>query len=119
LIRQWQNQHIIEIGTTLVVPFNIFIDAQFQRVKIVGDKATLQSSGVGLGRFIKKFDVLLIEEEWKMLLQSICQPTSPIGLNLKFGYFCIRNFFIQGCSKLSNVDFEDFSLVQPLTRMVL
>jgi hypothetical protein len=36
------------------VLLNIFIN--------VGDKVALQSLGVGFGRSIKKFDVLLIEE---------------------------------------------------------
>jgi len=62
---------------------------RFHCVKTMGDEAVLQSSEVGFRRFVKKSDVSLIEDEWKMLLQSICQPTSPIGLNLRFGYFYV------------------------------
>jgi len=55
-------------------------------VKTTNDEVVLQSLGVGFRRSIKKFDVSLIEDEWKMLSQSICQPTSPIGLKLRFSY---------------------------------
>ncbi len=53
-----------------------------------------------------------------MLSQSICEPTSLIGLNLTFDYFYMQIFFIQGCSELKNVDFEELSLVL-LVGMVL
>ncbi len=35
-----------------------------------------------------------------------------LGLNLKFGYFCMMNFFIYTCTKLHNVDFEFFIIIQ-------
>jgi hypothetical protein len=55
-----------------------------------------------------------------MLRQPIYQPTSPSGLNLKFGYFCIKIlFFIKGCSKFRKMDFEEFSLVSLPTGLVL
>jgi hypothetical protein len=34
-----------------------------------------------------------------MFSRAVYQPTSPYGFNFKFGYFCIRNFFICGCLK--------------------
>jgi len=46
---------------------------------------------VGLGKSAKKSDVLSIKKEWKMILQAICQLTFLIVLNLRFGYFCIKN----------------------------
>jgi hypothetical protein len=111
LIRQRQNQCIIEIGTTLAIPFNIFTDVWFHCVKTTKNEAVLQSLGVGFRRSIKKFDLSLIEDEWKMLSQSICQPTSPIGLNLRFSYFYVWKFSIWGYFKLKNVNFEIISLM--------
>jgi len=43
------------------------MDSKFQCVKVVGDKTTLQASTIGLGKFVKKSNVLSIEEERKML----------------------------------------------------
>jgi hypothetical protein len=37
----------MELGKTLVVPFNIFIDARYHQVKIVGDEVSLQSFDIG------------------------------------------------------------------------
>ncbi len=80
-------------------------------MKLADDKTTLQAFNTNLGKVIKKFDVLSIIEDQKMLAQSISQPTSPFELNLKFGYFCILNFCIRGCSKLCNVDFDESTLL--------
>ncbi len=41
-------------------------------MKVVGDKASLQASNVGLEKSIKKFDVFFIEEEHAMLSQVVC-----------------------------------------------
>jgi hypothetical protein len=54
-----------------------------------------------------------------MFSQAVYQPTSPYGFNFKFGYFCIRNFFICGCSKVQNAELEEFVLVQLPTNLVL
>lgn len=54
-----------------------------------------------------------------MLAQSICQLTFLTRLNLRFGYFCIQNFFIKGYSKFHNVDFEEFSLLECPIGLVL
>lgn len=35
-------------------------------------------------------------------------------LNLQFGYFCMQNYFIRGCQKLKNVDFEGLCILQLL-----
>jgi hypothetical protein len=63
LIKKQQNEHIVEMSTTLTVLFNIFTDAQFHCAKIASDKATFWSFGDCLKRSIKEFDVLSIEEE--------------------------------------------------------
>ncbi len=65
---------------------------------------------VGLGKVIKFFEMLSIEEEWRMLTQIICQPNFPSSLNILFGYFHYLNLFIRGCFELSSVNFEEFGL---------
>ncbi len=62
-----------------------------------------------LDKFIKKIDVLSIEEEQKMLAKSIRRPTFLDGFNLWFGYFCKSDFFIKGCYKLKQMDFDEFT----------
>jgi hypothetical protein len=54
-----------------------------------------------------------------MFNQTMYQPTFPSDLNLRFGYLSMRNFFIQGCSKPRNVDFEEFSLLECPIGLVL
>jgi len=102
-----------------MVPFNIFIDVKYSRVKIASDEGTSRMSNTSLGKFIKKFNVFFIEEEHAMFSQLVYQPTSPYGFNFQFGYFCIRNFFIPCCFKLQNVTFEEFVLVQLLTSLAM
>jgi hypothetical protein len=54
-----------------------------------------------------------------MLVQSMCQLTSPFSLNLKFANFYMRIFLIKGCSKLHHVDFDEFSLLSLPTNIIL
>jgi hypothetical protein len=119
LIRQRQNQRIVETVVGPMVLFNIFTDVKYNHVKITDDKTTLQVLNASLGKSIKKFDVLSIKEENTILAQAICQPKSPYDLNLLFGYFCISNFFIRSYSELQNVQFEIFVLVQLHISLVL
>ncbi len=49
----------------------------------------------------------------------MCQLNIPFSLNLHFGYFCIRIFFVKGCFKLQKVDSKEFSLVILLIDVVL
>ncbi len=55
---------------------------------------------MGLGKSIQKSNVLSIKEEHAMVSQAVCQPTSPYGFNLRFGYFYIHNFFIHNYFEL-------------------
>jgi hypothetical protein len=102
-----------------MVPFNNFINVKYNSVKIASDEATSRMSNVSLGKCIKKFDVLFIEEEHATFSQAVYQPTSLYDFNFKFGYFCICNFFICGCFELQNAKFEEFVLVQLPTSLVL
>jgi hypothetical protein len=63
-------------------------------MKIVGDETTLQASNINHGKSIRKLNVLSIQEEWKMLDQAMCQSSSLSSLNLRFGYFYMKNIFI-------------------------
>ncbi len=66
-----------------------------------------------------KFDVFSIKEQHAMLSQAVSQPTFHYGFNLRFGYFCIRNFFMHYYFKFQNVEFEEFALVQLPIGLVL
>jgi F0F1-type ATP synthase membrane subunit a len=74
---------------------------------------------VGLGKSIKKSNVLFIEEEHAMLSQMVCEPTSSMVLTLGLSIFVFAIFFIHGCFELWNVEFEEFALVQLPTNLVL
>jgi hypothetical protein len=41
LIRQRQNQRIVEIGVILAIGFNIFIDARYNQVKLEVDEVAI------------------------------------------------------------------------------
>ncbi len=58
--------------------FNIFTDVRYHLVKLANDEATLWSSTIGFKKTIKKFNVLSIEKEHKMLGQEMCLPTSHL-----------------------------------------
>lgn len=78
LIGQRQLQWNVGSGKTPTIPFNIFIDARYHWVKVVGDEATLQSSIVGLCKTIKKS-----VECWHK--ECVClpfHPTSTCDLNI-------------------------------------
>lgn len=64
------------------IPFNIFTNAKYHYVKVANYKIVFWSLTIGFGKFVKKLDVLSIEEEHKMLAQAMCQPTSPSSLSL-------------------------------------
>ncbi len=99
--------------------FNIFIDVKYCHVKIASDETTSHMSNASLGKSIKKSNLFFIEEEHAMFFWAVYQTTSPYGFKFKFGYFCIRNFFIHGYSNLQNVEFENFVLGQLPIRLVL
>jgi hypothetical protein len=60
LIKQRQNQCITKSIVALVVPFNVCIDARYNRVKLVGDDVVLWASKVDLHKFVKKLDMFII-----------------------------------------------------------
>jgi len=58
--------------------FNIFMDVKYHLVKLAGDEVALWSSTIGFKNTIKKFNVLYVEKEHKMLGQEMCLPTSHL-----------------------------------------
>jgi hypothetical protein len=93
------------------IPFNIFIDVKYHWMKDYSDEATLWVLNGGFNKFIIKFDVISIREEWQMLFQPMCHPNISSSHNLHFGYVYTRIFFVKGCFKLQKVDFKEFSFV--------
>jgi hypothetical protein len=119
LIQQKQNQQIVEIVVVPIVPFNIFTNVWYNWVKIANDELTLWAFNFDFKKSIKKSDVLSIQEEWNMFDQTMYQLTFPSDLNLRFGYLCMKNFFIHGYFRPCNVDFEKNSLLECPIRLVL
>jgi len=109
----------MELGKTLAIAFDILKDARYHHMKVVWNETTFWASTAGLCKSIKKFNLLFVENEQRMLAQATCQPTYPYNLNFKCGYFYMQNFFINGCSKFRNVDFGEFNLVSMPTIIVL
>jgi hypothetical protein len=62
----------VELGKTLIIPCNIFMDARYHHVNITNDKITIPSSKISLNKSIKKLNALSIEEECKMLTKAMC-----------------------------------------------
>jgi hypothetical protein len=62
-------QHIMEIWKAPLVPFNLFLlmSSFSVLVKLTSDELVIYASNAGLGKNIKKFDVLFIDEKRKML----------------------------------------------------
>jgi hypothetical protein len=58
-----QQQQVVESGKAPTIRFNIFMDARYHHVKVVGDETSLQASTTSLGKSINKTNVLSIEEE--------------------------------------------------------
>jgi hypothetical protein len=53
LIRQRQEQLVIETSNAPIIPFDIFTNVRYRHVKLVGDEAVFHASNVGLGKNIK------------------------------------------------------------------
>ncbi len=44
---------MVELNKTFVVPFNIFINSKFHRVKVANNEVVFQASTIGLRKTIK------------------------------------------------------------------
>ncbi|KAL3685410.1 hypothetical protein R1sor_003432 [Riccia sorocarpa] len=109
VIRARQEQRCVETGLA-VHPFNILKDSRYHKVKLAADEAVQRSMDRGLGKSVKKSDILTLEEETRMLAQPKCDLQYPKGLNYVMAYYCLRNFFIRGVAELRQVNWEDFTV---------
>ncbi|KAL3682593.1 hypothetical protein R1sor_000615 [Riccia sorocarpa] len=94
IIRARQKQRLIKSGAA-VIPFNILKDVRYRKVKVAADEAVSRAMAAGLGKYVKKSDLITLEEEHEMLPQPICSLDSPRGLNYRIGYFCNRSGVFQ------------------------
>ncbi len=97
----------------------VFTNVTYRHVKVVGNERTFHVSPTGVGKLIKKSNILCIEKKKRILAQAMCQPTSPCNLNFKFGYFYMQNLLIKGCFKFCNADFGEFNFISMPTTIVL
>jgi hypothetical protein len=65
----------------------------------------------GLGREVRKSDIVTIREETDMLASPAASPLIPNGLNARFAWYCTSRFFYQGAFELRNIDSMQFQLV--------
>jgi hypothetical protein len=59
LIQAHEEQHTLETNFAPLKPFNILIDKRYYKVKLASNEVVLRFNKVGLGRSIKKNDVLI------------------------------------------------------------
>ncbi|KAL3695219.1 hypothetical protein R1sor_009295 [Riccia sorocarpa] len=118
VIRSRQEQRSVESGAP-VHPFNILKDARYHKVKLAADEAVQHAMDRGLGKTVKKSDILTLDEERRMLAQEKCSLQCPRGLNYVMSYYCLRNFFIRGAAELRHVNWEDFSIENLVSGQVL
>jgi hypothetical protein len=55
------------LGNAQAIPFNMFSGPKYHWVKLADDKTTLEAFNTSLGKVIKKYDILSIVENRKML----------------------------------------------------
>ncbi|KAG0600965.1 hypothetical protein M758_11G074700, partial [Ceratodon purpureus] len=100
LIRARENHRCIENSTKLENPFYILTDIRYAKVRQAADIAAQRSVDAGLGKDIKRFDLISLEEEALMLASPAADVNTPSGLNHRFGYFTMRNFFVRGVNEV-------------------
>jgi hypothetical protein len=76
------------------IPFKKIIDVKYHWMKDSSDEATFWVLNIGFSKFIIKFDVISIQEEWQMLFQPMCQPNIPSSFNYTLVTF-VLNFFCE------------------------
>ncbi|KAL3696192.1 hypothetical protein R1sor_010268 [Riccia sorocarpa] len=118
VIRARQEQRCVETGIA-VHPFSIWKDPRYRKVKLAADEAVQRSLDRGLGKHVKKSEILTLEEETRMLAQPKCSLQCPRGLNYVMLYYCLRKFFIRGVAGLRHVNWEDFTVENLPTGQVL
>ena len=72
-------------------------------------------AAVGLGREVRKFDIVTVRKETEMLASPEASleafPLTSNGLNARFAWYYISHFFSRGASELRNINSTQFELV--------
>lgn len=61
---------------------------------------------------MKRSDTISLEEEALMLASPAADISTPVGLNRRFGYFVMWNFFVRGVNEVRALNEFQFVLVQ-------
>lgn len=89
---------------------NVFLFCSYALVRNAGTEVVHRSVREGLGRNVKKSDLLTREEEVRVLASEGAAVSHPRGLNSRMGYFFCRNFFIRGQNELRATNANQFEL---------
>ena len=89
---------------------NVFVFCSYALVRNAGTEVVHRSVREGLGRNVKKSDLLTREEEVRVLASEGAAVSHPHGLNSRMGYFFCRNFFIRGQNELRATNANQFEL---------
>lgn len=111
IIRARELQRTAETGIAKV-PFSIYRDPRFLRVKLAVEEAVAKSAAIESAKEVMTLEVHPPMNEIGMLSQCKFSNTHPEGCNRRFVYFCLRDFCVKGRSELrelSDVDFELFT----------
>ena len=111
MIRRRQEQRITETSLP-ELPFDIFKDIRYRKVKDAGTAAVRRAFKKGLGVRVSTSDVLTLEEETKVLAGPATSLLTPSGLNARLGYFACRNMFIRGKEELRATVLDQFELLE-------
>jgi hypothetical protein len=60
----------MESSISPAILFNIFMDARYHHVKVVGNETTFRVSIASIGKSIKKSNILFIEKKKRMLVST-------------------------------------------------
>lgn len=108
IIRARETERTAETGIAKV-PFSIYRDPRFLRVKQAVEEAVAKSAAIESAKEVMALEVHPPMNEEEMLNQCKLSKTHPEGCSRRFAYFCLRDFCVKGRSELrelSDVDFE-------------
>lgn len=110
VMRARQEQRSRETMEPILIPFNIMKDPRFTTVLDASTQTVIHSSKSGLGREVKRPDILTREEEALMLQSDGASLKHPKGINNRFVYLACRNLFVRGKTELRTLFYNQFEL---------